>query len=139
MEQYCNASLRVAQKEGTDSIVRDYFSALETDADTVYALLYVPGYSPRLENPLPKVNGLLKRADPDAEFVLVSVNCPADMARKYNKKLGIGADHYIYDNDLGYAEFLSFNSAWTSGTTSGTTWSGLTDRSPTAHTAMTRR
>ena len=56
MEQYCNASLRVAQKEGTDSIVRDYFSALETDADTVYALLYVPGYSPRLENPLPKVS-----------------------------------------------------------------------------------
>ena len=112
MEQYCNASLRVAQKEGTDSVVRNYFSALETDADTVYALLYVPGFSPRLENPLPKVNGLLKRADPDAEFVLVSANCPAGMARKYNRKLGIGADHYIYDNDLGYAEFLSFNSAY---------------------------
>lgn len=112
MEQYCNESLRVAQKEGTDSIVRSYFSSLETDADTIYALIYVPGYSPRLENPLPKIDGLLKRADPDAEFVLVSVNCPPGMASKYNKRLGIAADHFIYDNNLGYTRFLSFNSSF---------------------------
>ena len=109
IEQYFSPYGRVAQIEGTEAAVKSYFADIGSRSDTIYAYLYIPGQLPRLEFAMDKYDAMLKAADPDAEFVLVSVNCRRDVARKYNAKMGYVADFYLYDDSLGYLDFLSFN------------------------------
>lgn len=109
IEQYFSPYGRVAQIEGTEAAVKSYFADIGSRSDTIYAYLYIPGQSPRLEFAMDKYDAMLKAADPDAELVLVSVNCRRDVARKYNAKMGYVADFYLYDDSLGYLDFLSFN------------------------------
>ncbi len=109
IEDYYNEENMFSQKEGTEDILREYFSCLDTDADTLYVLLYVPGLSLRLEAPINSFDKQLKRADSNAQSVLLSVELNPNVARKYNERLGFKADHYMYDGHNRYLDFLSFS------------------------------
>ncbi len=111
LEDYCSQHLHVAQKEGTDSIVRRYFADVPSRGDTLYVAMYTPGLGPRLEVSLNFFHDYLKAADPDAEFVLLSINCSKVVAEKYWKRTGYKSDYQMYDTDGGYYDFLSFNSS----------------------------
>lgn len=110
LEDYCSQHLHVAQKEGTDSIVRRYFADVPSRGDTLYVAMYTPGLGPRLEMPLNFFHDYLKAADPDAEMVLLSINCGRDAGEKYWKRMGYKSDYQLYDTDGSYYDFLSFNS-----------------------------
>lgn len=49
VDKYLNSQLLVAQKEGSEQAVCDYFSDIGSDADYLYVLMYIPGRSPRME------------------------------------------------------------------------------------------
>lgn len=111
IERYFDQTLLVSQKAGTEAAVKSYFADIGSRSDTIYAYLYIPGQSPRLEFAMDKYDAMLKAADPDAEFVLISVNCPEKAAMWYNKRHGYEADYYICDEDMAYMDFLSFSTA----------------------------
>ena len=111
MDKYCS-DYSFAQREGTEDVAREYFSHIATRSDTIYVLLYTPAWSPRLETPLPSFRSQLRRADPDAELVLLSVGRTADVAKKHNKRMGYAADYYMYDDVDAYRSFLSIETGY---------------------------
>ena len=110
-EGYCDPHYFIAQREGTEALVRDFFADIGTAADTIYVVMYSPGFSPRLENPLLFFHDGIKAFDADADVVVLSVGCSCDVAEKYNKRKGYEADCFICDPAGKYLEFLSVNSA----------------------------
>lgn len=111
MDKYCS-DYSFAQREGTEDVACEYFSHIATRSDTIYVLLYTPAWSPRLETPLPSFRSQLRRADPDAELVLLSVGRTADVAKKHNKRMGYAADYYMYDDVDAYRSFLSIETGY---------------------------
>ena len=96
-EGYCDPHYFIAQREGTEALVRDFFADIGTAADTIYVVMYSPGFSPRLENPLLFFHDGIKAFDADADVVVLSVGCSCDVAEKYNKRKGYEADCFICD------------------------------------------
>ena len=109
-EDYCDPHYFIAQPEGTEALVCDFFADIDTAADTIYVAMYSPGFSPRLENPLLFFHDGIKSVDPDSEVVIMSVECSRDVAEKYNKRKGFKADHFVCDPENVYRQFLSLNS-----------------------------
>ena len=109
-------TLKLSQKEGSNEKLKEYFSGIDARSDTLYAYLYIPGRSPRLEGYVYSFDRLLKHASPGAETVIISVEQDADAARLYNERQGYKADHYIYDEEQRYLDFISINSIGLRGT-----------------------
>lgn len=100
--------LMARQIPGTEEQCRDFFSSLDTTADTIYALIFRPANCPRCDGTIPKTYSYLKSCTRDP-FILISV-CPDTIAaRKYNERLQLKADGYIYDPSDDHKQFLSFN------------------------------
>lgn len=116
VEDYLDETLKLSQKEGSNEKLKEYFSGIDARSDTLYAYLYIPGRSPRLEGYVYSFDRLLKHASPGAETVIISVEQDADAARLYNERQGYKADHYIYDEEQRYLDFISINSIGLRGT-----------------------
>ena len=116
VEDYLDETLKLSQKEGSNEKLKEYFSGIDARSDTLYAYLYIPGRSPRLEGYVYSFDRLLKHASPGAETVIISVEQDADAARLYNERQGYKADHYIYDEEQRYLNFISINSIGLRGT-----------------------
>ena len=109
VEDYFAQDLLVSQKYGSNDKLKEYFSGVNLKSDTIYAVFFIPGSTPRLEIQLNSFDNDLKRFCPDAETVLVSVNTEEVAAKEYNRRHAYKADHYMYDSWSGYLDFLSFN------------------------------
>lgn len=116
IEDYLDETLKLSQKEGSNEKLKEYFSGIDALSDTLYAYLYIPGRSPRMEGYVYSFDRLLKHASPGAETVIISVEQDADAARLYNERQGYKADHYIYDEEQRYLDFISINSIGLRGT-----------------------
>ena len=63
IERYFDQTLLVSQKAGTEAAVKSYFADIGSRSDTIYAYLYIPGQSPRLEFAMDKYDAMLKAAE----------------------------------------------------------------------------
>lgn len=109
VEDYLAHDLLVSQRDGSSEKLKEYFSRVDLKSDTIYAVLFISGSSPRLEIQLNSFDNDLKRFCPSAETVLMSVDAEEAAAKEYNRRHAYKADHYMYDNGSGYLDFLSFN------------------------------
>lgn len=109
VDKYLDSQLLVAQKEGSEQAVCDYFSDIGSDADYLYVLMYIPGRSPRMETYIKMFDRDLSAVDSSAVSVLLSVGIEKKVAEAYNESQGYRADYYMYDENARYLDFLSFN------------------------------
>ena len=108
VDSFFDAALKVSQKGGSNEKLSTYFSQVDAQSDTVYAYLYQPGVSPRLEHYLSSFDRELKQVSPCAETVIISVGKNQSVSEAYNKRMGYKADYYIYDEENTFLDFLSF-------------------------------
>ena len=99
---------KIAQIEGTENILRDYFSKIKNQNDTLYAFISPLMASPRLEGIMPIVQEMLYYKNPNNPMVLIASFQNEDAARKYVENKFFFED-VIYDTDKSYKSFLAFN------------------------------
>ena len=78
-------SLQVRQKPGTEGLLKEYLGMVPADQDTIYAILYEPGFCPRCEVFINGVGGLLKQQSPTSRLVLITTYSDSARAAAYNK------------------------------------------------------
>ena len=99
---------KVAQIEGTEDILIDYFSKISNQNDTLYAFISPLMASPRLEGIMPIVQEMLYYKNPNNPMVLIASFPNEGAARKYVENKFFFED-VIYDTDKSYKSFLAFN------------------------------
>lgn len=98
---------KVAQIEGTENILKDYFSEISNPNDTLYVFICPIMYAPRLEGIMPIVQEMLYYKNPNNPMVLIASFPNEDAARKHvNNKFFF--EDVIYDTDKSYKSFLAF-------------------------------
>ena len=99
---------KIAQIEGTEDILINYFSKISNQNDTLYVFLSPLMSSPRLEGIMPIVQEMLYYKNPNNPMVLIASFQNEDAARKYVENKFFFED-VIYDTDKSYKSFLAFN------------------------------
>ncbi len=99
---------KIAQIEGTEDILINYFSKIKNQNDTLYAFISPLMDSPRLEGIMPIVQEMLYYKNPNNPMVLIASFQNEDAARKYVENKFFFED-VIYDTDKSYKSFLAFN------------------------------
>ncbi len=99
---------KVAQIEGTENILRDYFSKISNQNDTLYVFLSPLMSSPRLEGIMPIVQEMLYYKNPNNPMVLIASFPNENNAKKYIENKFLFED-VIYDTDKSYKSFLAFS------------------------------
>ncbi len=98
---------KVAQIEGTENVLKDYFSEISNPNDTLYVFICPIMYAPRLEGIMPIVQEMLYYKNPNNPMVLIASFPNEDAARKHvNNKFFF--EDVIYDTDKSYKSFLAF-------------------------------
>ena len=98
---------KVAQIKGTESLLRDYFSGISNENDTLYVVLCPLMFCPRCEAEIGVVQELLYMRKPDNPMVMIASSPNEQAARKYVAKKFYFED-VIYDTDLSFKSFLAF-------------------------------
>ena len=99
---------KIAQIEGTENILRDYFSEISNPNDTLYIFLCQLMFAPRLEGYMTDIQEMLYYKNPNNPMVLIASFQNEDAARKYVENKFFFED-VIYDTDKSYKSFLAFN------------------------------
>ena len=99
---------KIAQIEGTEDILINYFSKINNQNDTLYAFISPLMASPRLEGIMPIVQEMLYYKNPNNPMVLIASFQNADAARKYVENKFF-FEEVIYDTDKSFKSFLSFS------------------------------
>lgn len=99
---------KIAQIEGTEDILINYFSKISNQNDTLYAFISPLMASPRLEGIMPIVQEMLYYKNPNNPMVLIASFQNEDAARKYVENKFFFED-VIYDIDKSYKSFLAFS------------------------------
>ena len=98
---------KVAQIEGTENILKDYFSEISNPNDTLYVFLCPLMYAPRMDGVMSVVQEMLYYKNPNNPMVLIASFPNEDAARKHvNNKFFF--EDVIYDTDKSYKSFLAF-------------------------------
>lgn len=108
-------SLQVRQKPGTEGLLKKYLSSVTADQDTIYAMLYEPGFCPRCEVFINGLGDLIKKLSPASRLVLITTYSDSARAAAYNKAKEYAADYYVYDTNQAFLDIFSFNSNGLSG------------------------
>ncbi len=98
---------KVAQIKGTENLLRDYFSGISNENDTLYVVLCPLMFCPRCEAEINVVQELLYMRKPDNPMVMIASSPNEQAARKYVAKKFYFED-VIYDTDLSFKSFLAF-------------------------------
>ena len=99
---------KIAQIEGTEDILINYFSKISNQNDTLYVFLSPLMSSPRLEGIMPIVQEMLYYKNPNNPMVLIASFQNEDAARKYVENKFF-FEEVIYDTDKSFKSFLSFS------------------------------
>lgn len=99
---------RVAQIEGTEDILKDYFSGISNPNDTLYVFLCQLMSSPRLEGYMTTVQEWLYIKNPNNPMVMIASFQNENAARKYVENKFF-FEEVIYDTDKSFKSFLAFS------------------------------
>lgn len=99
---------KVAQIEGTENVLKDYFSEISNPNDTLYVFLCPLMFAPRLEGYMTDVQEMLYYKNPNNPMVLIASFTNEDAARKYVENKFF-FEVVIYDIDKSYKSFLAFS------------------------------
>lgn len=102
-----NNFLQIRQKQGTDSLLKNYLGKCDIKEDTIYAFLYGPAICPRCEASFKLFKKWLNERG--KKFTLISVFEDSVASEYYNRKEGYDADYYIYDTRNDFQSIFSFN------------------------------
>ena len=108
--------IQVRQKPGTEKLLREYLSGLESDADTIYAVAYRPANCPRCEAYIPGFFRIMNETDSRQETLLITVYKEKTASERYNRKNGFEAKHYLYDTTNTFHDIFDVNLGSISGT-----------------------
>ena len=98
---------KVAQIKGTENLLRDYFSGISNENDTLYVVLCPLMFCPRCEAEIGVVQELLYMRKPDNPMVMIASSPNKQAAQKYVAKK-FDFEDVIYDTDLSFKSFLAF-------------------------------
>ena len=101
--------LQIRQKPGTNSLMQDYLSSINSVEDTLYAIIYSPMDCPRCEAAIPNLYRLLK--ENNHNMLLITVYKDSIMASIYNNNNNNNSDYYLYDTQNQYKQIFSFNTS----------------------------
>ena len=99
---------KVAQIEGTEDILIDYFSKITNKNDTLYVFISPLMASPRMDGNIPIIQEMLYYKNPNNPMLLIASFPNENAARKYVENKFFFED-VIYDTDKSYKSFLAFN------------------------------
>lgn len=99
---------KIAQIEGTEDLLRDYFSEISNPNDTLYVFLCPLMFAPRMDGVMPIVQEMLYCKNPNNPMVLIASFQNEDAAKKYVENKFF-FDEVIYDTDKSYKSFLAFS------------------------------
>ena len=99
---------KIAQIEGTEDLLRDYFSEISNPNDTLYVFLCPLMFAPRMDGIMPIVQEMLYCKNPNNSMVLIASFQNKDAAKKYVENKFFFED-VIYDTDKSYKSFLAFS------------------------------
>lgn len=111
LEMMMNNELKIAQKENTDSLLKEYLSPISCESDTLYAILFSPMSCPRCEATIPFFTKTMKEIYPQSKTLLISDYEDPDAAKQYLVRNGYMnmPDYHLFDPDRTYAKIFSFN------------------------------
>ena len=95
---------KVAQIEGSENILRDYFSEISNPNDTLYIFLCKLMFAPRLEGYMTDIQEMLYYKNPNNPMVLIASFQNEDAARKYVENKFF-FEEVIYDTDKSFKSF----------------------------------
>ena len=101
--------LMVRQIPGSESDAIAFFKGLPVECDTIYATIFRPANCPRCDGFINIINSHIKE-NTEKETVLIAVYPDSMAAKAYIDKYDLKADHYMYDTDEKFNDFLSFSS-----------------------------
>lgn len=110
MAKLLNNDLKMAQKEGSATYLKQYLSSVKTESDTLYALLFRPMACPRCEAGITYVLKRLKELYPSSVTLLIATHEDVSSAKHYISQKGYKADYYLFDSTQEYNNIFSFNS-----------------------------
>lgn len=110
LQKLLDNDLKIAQKEGTDFLLKQYLSSVNSRSDILYAVIFRPMSCPRCEATIPFLNRTLKKMYPDSEILLISAYEDENAARQYISRNNYIADYYLFDTNREYDKIFSFNS-----------------------------
>ena len=115
LKEMLDCDLKIRQKPGTEKLLAQYLKRANVDADTVYAILFVPNSCTRCEAYIPAFYRLLKANDSSNRMLLMTIYNDSVAAAKYNRRNGFVADYELYDTDDAYSRIFSLNSEGVTG------------------------
>ncbi|MBQ8222393.1 MAG: hypothetical protein IJZ87_03455, partial [Bacteroidales bacterium] len=98
---------KIAQIEGTENILRDYFSEISNLNDTLYVFICPLMFAPRMDGLMTHTQEMLYYKNPNNPMVLIASFQNEDAARKYVENKFFFED-VIYDTEKSYKSFLAF-------------------------------
>ena len=98
---------KIAQIEGTENILRDYFSEISNPNDTLYVFICPLMFAPRMDGLMTHTQEMLYYKNPNNPMVLIASFQNEDAARKYVENKFFFED-VIYDTEKSYKSFLAF-------------------------------
>lgn len=108
VDKSADTGLMVRQIPNTESAAIKFFADLSEKSDTIYATIFRPANCPRCDGFLNRINSFIKN-ETNKPSVLIAVYPDSVAAKAYIDKYSLKADHYIYDTDESFEEFLSFS------------------------------
>lgn len=108
-EEMMDDVLQVRQKAGTEPLLRAYVQRVCPDADTVYALLFIPHDCPRCESTIQPFMRLVREMQPGREVVLIASYPDAEATRRYVARQGFGERYLVADSTEQWRQWLSLN------------------------------
>ncbi len=87
----------LAQRPGTEALLRDYLAPAASGADTVTVLFFIPAACPRCEAVIPHFLQLVRIANPTERVVMVSCFEEPVAAARYLQQQHLGETYMLFD------------------------------------------
>lgn len=106
-ERMLEEKIKLAQRPGTESALRNYLSVQGVNSDTVTAFFLIPGACPRCEALVAGSLPRLRALRPHEKVMIVAVHEDAEAAAKYVEELHWGEDYLVLDTDNHFDSIFS--------------------------------
>jgi len=100
-------AIKLAQRPGTDALLKDYLSPFACERDTITAFFFIPSACPRCEATIAPSVKCLKSASPKETVVLVVCHPDSEASKIYVDNLAIGEDIRVYDTGYDFDKIFS--------------------------------
>lgn len=110
IDRMLDTELKIAQKEGSENLLKDYLSGIDNNIENIYVIIFRPMNCPRCEAAIRACFKHLKSIDPEAPTLIITAYENKEAAIQYNEMQKYEADYYVYDENKRYKEIFSFNS-----------------------------